>query len=76
VFGALQDAGGASGTPVLATSPHKLLLLTLGGNVVAMYQSTLPFRQPLKFQQDTWKRPIFVIVMVAVACWKFAELRC
>ena len=60
---------------MLASSGYRLVLLGLGGGVVGMFESQLPFREAKPFEATLWTRPLLILGMGVVAYWQFSRMR-
>lgn len=70
----VQGAGKA-GALMLASSGYRLVLLGLGGGLVGMFDSQLPFKEAKPFEATLWTRPLLILGMGVVAYWQFSRMR-
>ncbi len=75
----LQDpggGGGGDGAPVLAAARQRLVVLGLGGPLVALFDARLPSAAAPRPPGETWFRPALAVAALALGYYQFARVRC
>ncbi len=62
-------------TPILASSRYNLVMAALGNGLVGIYKSKLPFREPVDLQTDSFRRPLYAILMAFVIYWQYSRMK-
>ena len=68
-----QDSTGAS---ILAAARRRLVVLGLGGNLVAMFEARLPSAAAPAAPGEAWFRPALALAALAVGYYQFMRMRC
>ncbi|GMH34328.1 hypothetical protein BSKO_02162 [Bryopsis sp. KO-2023] len=61
--------------PHVQTGGENLLVLSLDGGLVGMFESHLPHYKPAEFNTKLWTQPIFIGAMILVGFWQFMKHR-
>lgn len=66
----------AGGPPILAAARRRLVVLGLGGPLVAMFEAQLPNPTAPASPAEAWFRPVLALAALAIGFHQFMRVRC